>query len=75
MVGHCAGGRRRDRGRDSRADHRSRRDSADDQPRDPDPECDVDIVANEAREGPIDCALSMSLAFGGNNAALVLRAV
>ena len=41
--------------------------------RERDPECDVDIVANEAREVPITCGLSISLAFGGNNAALVLR--
>jgi 3-oxoacyl-[acyl-carrier-protein] synthase II len=43
--------------------------------RERDPECDVDIVANEAREMPIACGLSISLAFGGNNAALVLRQV
>ena len=42
---------------------------------DTDPECDVDVVANEAREARISCALSTSLAFGGNDAALVLRAV
>ena len=43
--------------------------------RERDPECDVDIVANEAREQPIRCGLSISLAFGGNNAALVMRQV
>ena len=43
--------------------------------RERDPECDVDIVANEARELPIACGLSISLAFGGNNAALVMRRV
>jgi 3-oxoacyl-[acyl-carrier-protein] synthase II len=42
---------------------------------DTDPECDVDVVANEAREMRITCALSTSLAFGGNDAAVVLRAV
>ena len=42
---------------------------------DTDPECDVDVVANEARAARITCALSTSLAFGGNDAALVLRAV
>ena len=42
---------------------------------DTDPECDVDVVANEARAARISCALSTSLAFGGNDAALVLRAV
>jgi len=43
--------------------------------RERDPECDVDIVANEARQLPIACGLSISLAFGGNNAALVMRRV
>ncbi|MEP7310437.1 MAG: beta-ketoacyl-[acyl-carrier-protein] synthase family protein [Acidobacteriota bacterium] len=43
--------------------------------RERDPECDVDIVSNEARELPISCGLSISLAFGGNNAALVMRRV
>jgi 3-oxoacyl-[acyl-carrier-protein] synthase II len=41
--------------------------------REHDPECDVDIVANEARRVPIKCGVSTSLAFGGNNAALVMR--
>ncbi len=39
----------------------------------PDPECDVNIVANEAREANIEIALSNSLGFGGHNAALLLR--
>jgi 3-oxoacyl-[acyl-carrier-protein] synthase II len=43
--------------------------------RERDPECDIDIVANEAREMPIACGVSISLAFGGNNAALVMRQV
>jgi 3-oxoacyl-[acyl-carrier-protein] synthase II len=33
----------------------------------PDPECDVDVVANEARQGPADIVLNNSLAFGGYN--------
>jgi 3-oxoacyl-[acyl-carrier-protein] synthase II len=41
--------------------------------REPDPECDVDLVANEARQVPVSCGVSTSLAFGGNDAALVLR--
>ena len=41
--------------------------------RERDPACDIDVVANEAREMPISCGLSISLAFGGNNAALVMR--
>jgi 3-oxoacyl-[acyl-carrier-protein] synthase II len=40
-----------------------------------DPECDVDVVANEAREAPLRCVVSTSLAFGGNDAAVVLKAV
>jgi 3-oxoacyl-[acyl-carrier-protein] synthase II len=40
-----------------------------------DPECEVDVVANDAREMRVDCAVSTSLAFGGNDAAVVLRAV
>lgn len=38
-----------------------------------DPDCDVDVVANAARETRVRCAVSTSLAFGGNNAALVMR--
>jgi len=41
----------------------------------PDPECLVDLVANEAREVPLDVVVSTSLGFGGNDAAVVLRAV
>ena len=43
--------------------------------RERDPECDVDVVANQPRETPIACGVSISLAFGGNNAALVMRRV
>jgi len=43
--------------------------------REPDPECDVDVVANEARRVPISCGVSTSLAFGGNDAALVMRRI
>ena len=43
--------------------------------REPDPECDVDVVANAAREMPLACGISISLAFGGNDAALVMRRV
>lgn len=38
-----------------------------------DPECDLDVVPNEARRAPVQCGISSSLAFGGNNAALVMR--
>jgi 3-oxoacyl-[acyl-carrier-protein] synthase II len=41
--------------------------------RERDPECDVDVVANESRQVPVICGLSTSLAFGGNDAALVMR--
>lgn len=40
-----------------------------------DPDCDVDIVANTAREHPVRCAVSTSLAFGGNDAAIVITKV
>ncbi len=40
-----------------------------------DPDCAVDVVANVAREAPVRCAISTSLAFGGNDAALVLKSV
>jgi 3-oxoacyl-(acyl-carrier-protein) synthase len=34
----------------------------------PDPECDLDVVANVARKGKADIVLNNSLAFGGYNA-------
>ena len=40
----------------------------------PDPECDVDVVANVARRGKADVVVNNSLAFGGYNAVAVLRA-
>ena len=41
--------------------------------REPDPACDVDVVANVARDLAVSCGVSTSLAFGGNNAALVMK--
>jgi len=42
---------------------------------DPDPECDLDYVPNEARDLTIRHALSNSLGFGGHNATLLISRV
>jgi 3-oxoacyl-[acyl-carrier-protein] synthase II len=40
-----------------------------------DPDCEVDVVANDARDARVAVGVSTSLAFGGNDSALVITAV
>lgn len=39
----------------------------------PDPECDLDVIKNEARQVRVEAALSNSFAFGGLNATLAFK--
>jgi 3-oxoacyl-[acyl-carrier-protein] synthase II len=41
----------------------------------PDPECDLDYCANQARDVSIQVALKNNFGFGGTNGSLVLRRV
>lgn len=41
--------------------------------KEPDPECDLDIVPNRGRQREMEYAMSNSLGFGGHNASVIFR--
>jgi 3-oxoacyl-[acyl-carrier-protein] synthase II len=41
--------------------------------REPDPDCDLDVIPNEGRQTQAEAALSNSLGFGGHNAVLAMK--
>jgi len=42
---------------------------------DPDPDCDLDYVANQGRDHHVEVAMNNAYAFGGNNASVILKKV